>query len=320
MEVYSCNTTWTGGGKPNSADGLSSSMRPQVELKTMQKLAKAVAALIMLCSAAMGAVRLEAQHSYAGFDKDSYPGDAALAALRQSFRFAGFWLNNPPDTPQNGWAGKRALLKNNGFGFLVLFNGRLDAVLKGKDAAALGKADGKAAAAAAAREGFAANVRIFLDQEEGGRLLPEQAAYLFAWVDAVRAAGARAGIYCSGIDVPDGKNTISTARDIAEREKARARISAGAEHLALWIANVQCPPAPGCTLKNPPLSAIVTPSLKDFATVWQYAESPRRAEFSAGCPKNNAPDGNCYAPGMAQTADAFVDLNTADSADPSEEP
>jgi hypothetical protein len=88
----------------------------------------------------------------------------------------------------------------------------------------------------------------------------------------------------------------------------------------LWIANVQCPPAPGCTLKNPPLGAIITPSLKNFATVWQYAESPRRAQFSAGCPKNMAPDGNCYAPGMAQMPAGFVDLNTADSPDPSEEP
>jgi hypothetical protein len=35
--------------------------------------------------------------------------------------------------------GKRALLKNQGFGFLVLFNGRLDGQLKGSDAAVAGK-------------------------------------------------------------------------------------------------------------------------------------------------------------------------------------
>ena len=140
----------------------------------------------------------EAQRRYAGFDRNDYPGDAALAALRKDFSYAGYWLNTPPGAQQNSWVGRRALLRQNGFGFLVLFNGRLDAELKGKDAAALGTADGKAAVAAAAREGFAAKVRIFLDQEEGGRLLPEQAAYLFAWVDAVRAGGARAGVYCSG--------------------------------------------------------------------------------------------------------------------------
>jgi hypothetical protein len=105
--------------------------------------------------------------------------------------------------------------------------------------------------AAAAREGFAANVRIFLDQEEGGRLLPEQAAYLFAWVDAVRAGGARTGVYCSGIDVPEGHGTISTARDIVEREAALAKNSSkdSERRLALWIAGMHAEESPvenGC--------------------------------------------------------------------------
>jgi hypothetical protein len=271
---------------------------------------------------AAGGAQDKARNSYLGFDRNEYPGDGALAQLRKDFSYAGYWLNTPPGARQNGWVGKRALLKQYGFGYLVLFNGRHDAELKGKDAAALGTADGKAALAAAAREGFAANVRIFLDQEEGGRLLPEQAAYLFAWAEAVRAGGARAGVYCSGIDVPEGKSTISTARDIAEQESARTKNSSkdkNAEQLALWIANDQCPPSPACTLKNPPLSTIVTPSLKGFAVAWQYVQSPRRPEFSRACPRNDAPDGNCYAPGLAQGADTFVDLNVAWSADPSEE-
>jgi hypothetical protein len=278
----------------------------------------ALAALILL----VVAVPCAAQRSYAGFDRNDYPGDGSLAALRKSFFYAGYWLNDPPGAQTNSWVGKRELLKQTGFGFLVLFNGRLDAELKGNDAAALGTADGQAALAAAAREGFAADVRIFLDQEEGGRLLPEQAAYLFGWVDAVRAGGARAGVYCSGIDVPEGHGTISTARDIAEREQARltsAHEAGKREELALWIANDACPPSPGCTLKNPPLRAVVTPALKDFAVVWQYAQSPRRAGSSRACPANDEPDGNCYAPGLAETPNSIVDLNSADSADPSEE-
>jgi hypothetical protein len=54
-----------------------------------------------------------------------------------------------------------------------------------------------------------------------------------------------------------------------------------------------------------------------YATAWQYAESPRRAQFSASCPQNQAPDGNCYTPGMGQGSKIFVDLDVADSADPS---
>lgn len=245
---------------------------------------------------------------YLGFDRNVYPGDAALPALRRTFRYTGYWLNNPPGETRNTWAGKRAILKSSGFGFLVLFNGRVDAQLHGASAAALGAADGRAAVAAALRQGFPASVLIFLDQEEGGRLLPEQAAYLFAWVDAVRAAGARAGVYCSGIPVRDGKSAISTAQDIAQREAARAP-GPWKNALAIWVADDRCPPSPGCGFAAPPLPPA-------FA-VWQYAQSPRRAKFSAACPRNQAPDGNCYAPGLPPGPNTFVDLDTADSADPS---
>ena len=298
----------------------------RTELYKMQSMRRALLALLLLGFAGAG----KAQHAYPGFDRNDYPGDAALPVLRKVFRYTGYWLNNPPEERRNSWTGKRSLLKHEGFGFLVLFNGRTDVELKdaaskGTSAATLGALDGNAAVAAAAREGFPRNVLIFLDQEEGGRLLAEQSAYLFAWADAVRAAGARAGVYCSGIEVPDSSGTISTARDIVERESLRAKNSPKNENakrrLALWIANVQCPPSPGCTLANPmKLNSAFPPALAGSAVVWQYAQSPRRAQFSAGCPANQAADGNCYAPGLAQSANTFVDLNTADSSDPSEMP
>ena len=264
-----------------------------------------------------------AQKSYVGFDRNEYPGDANLTALRKNFRFSSYWLNNPPGAKHNTWAGKRALLEKNDFGFLVLFNGRLYEDLKGKDAAALGTEDGKAAVAAAIHEGFARDTLIFLDQEQGGRMLPEQSAYLFAWADAIRVGGARAGIYCSGIDVPDGPSTINTARDILQKERARAAADTDAKatpRLKLWIANDQCPPAPGCTLHHPSMSAIFPAELSASALVWQYAQSPRRKQFTGGCPKNYAADNRCYAPGMAQGPDSFVDLNVSSSADPSSAP
>jgi len=80
------------------------------------------------------------------------------------------------------------VLESAGFGFLVLFNGRLFAELKTvSNASSLGKSDALAAVAAAQREGFPASSIIFLDQEEGGRMLPKQKAYIFAWVDEVTA-------------------------------------------------------------------------------------------------------------------------------------
>jgi hypothetical protein len=180
---------------------------------------------------------------------------------------------------------------------------------------------------AARREGFARDVLIFLDQEEGGRLLQEQAAYILAWFDAVRAGGARAGVYCSGIPVHDGQSTVSTAQDIAERLAARPQplstTRIAERRVALWIADDRCPPSPGCNMKAPMLSLAFTPAASAadaFTSVWQYTQSPRREQFSAACPRNHAPDGKCYAPGLPQGTNTFVDLDTANSPDPSELP
>lgn len=262
-----------------------------------------------------------ARREYPGFDRNDYPGDAALPVLHKNFRYTVYWLNNPPGEQQNTWAGKREILKKNGFGFLILFNGRLDADLKGNNPAALGTADGKAAAANAEHEGFAHDVLIFLDMEEGGRLLQEQADYLFAWADAVQAAGARAGVYCSAIEVTDSSGKITTAKDIVDREAARSKSQANSgQHakLKLWVANDQCPPSPGCTLTHVPSVRTLSPDLAGSVLIWQYAQSPRRAQFTAGCPANYSSDNNCYAPGLPNGPNSFVDLNTSESSDPSE--
>ena len=132
--------------------------------------------------------------AYLGFDTNDYPGDPLLPELRRTFSFAGYWLNNPPGATSNTWMGKRETLSRRGFGFLILFNGRTYSQLKSPNRPdALGASDGRAAAETALREGFPKNAVIFLDQEEGGRLLPDQNTYLFAWIDAVIWAGFRRG-------------------------------------------------------------------------------------------------------------------------------
>src|SRR6185312_10993333 len=132
--------------------------------------------------------KADAAGSYAGFDRNDYPGDEALAELRRHFAFAGYWLNTPPGERRNTWVGKREALVRNGFGFLVLVNGRPDAVVLRAGRArtppvSLGRKDAADAVAAARLEHFPARTILFLDQEEGGRLLEEQAAYLFAWTE-----------------------------------------------------------------------------------------------------------------------------------------
>ena len=246
-----------------------------------------------------------------GLDRNSYPGDAVMATLQHSFAFTGFWLTNPPGEHSNPWVGKRAVLRTQGWGFLVLANGRLDAeILKAQRAgttpAALGRNDAALAAANAQHEGFPAHTILFLDQEEGGRLLDEQAAYLLGWTEAVAAAGFRPGVYASGQQVDDAPGArIDTIEDV------RARVQAGHLHeVAIFDALDQCPPAPGCTLAAKPLTTLPDPG----AIAWQYAQSPRRPEITKSCGRTYAADGNCYAPGFPQL---FLDLNVAASPDPS---
>ena len=50
------------------------------------------------------------------------------------------------------------------------------------------------------------------------------------------------------------------------------------------------------------------------ASVWQYAQSPRRAEITKSCAATYASDNQCYA---GVSPDLFLDLNLADSPDPS---
>ena len=249
----------------------------------------------------------QAQSSFLGFDRNDYPGDLKLKILRQTFAYTGYWLNNPPAATSNSWIGKRATLESAGFGFLVLFNGRLYKQLK-HNSAGLAQTDGQAAVSAAKREGFPARTIIFLDIEEGGRMLPEQKTYIYAWVDTVRAAGFRAGVYCSGIPAKEGKATVVTADDIQQ--------NAGGRQIAYFVTNDVCPPSPGCAFPenapNPARSGI------DFADAWQFAQSPKRKDFAAKCPANYNPDANCYPPGVDPSLKLHVDVEAATSADPSQ--
>jgi len=247
--------------------------------------------------------------SLLGFDRNEYPGDQNLKDLRATFSYAGYWLNNPPGSNANTWTGKRGELQAAGFGFLVLFNGRLYRELGSvARASELGKGDAHRAVQAAKREGFPPHAIIFLDQEEGGRLLPEQKAYLFAWVDGVSQAGFRAGVYCSGIAATEKSgDSVITAEDI--------RRSAGTRPITYWVTNDACPPSPGCVAHGrPPLPG---GSGVDFAEIWQFVQSPQRKDVASGCARSYAADGNCYAPGSSSGQKLHVDLDTATSADPS---
>jgi len=256
----------------------------------------------------MHRVAAAGNRSYLGFDRNIYPGDSSLPALRKSFAFTSYWLSPPPGEKLNTWQGKRELLLSHGFGFLVLYSGRSIRELKNEtDAAERGTQDSRAAATSAKKEGFAVDTIIFLDIEEGGRLPATYHIYLRAWSEELKRAGFLAGVYCSGIPVKEepGVN-ITTADDINSHMPSR--------EIVIWAFNDVCPPSPGCIFpENPPAPSA---SGISYAAVWQFAQSPRRKERTAHCPAKYAPDGNCYAPN--DTAHKwFLDVNAATSPDPS---
>jgi hypothetical protein len=277
----------------------------------------ALAAIACAQSVAPAAGSASGQQNYVGFDANDYPGDAQLPALRKQFAFTGYWLTNPPLTNTNSWVGKRSVLLRNGFGFLVVANGRLDkeivhAQKSGKPPAALAREDAAAVVAAARREGFPPGTIVFLDQEEGGRMLSEQADYLLAWTEAVAATTYRPGVYASAHPVPDGKGpdgkpvTITTIQDIRQR--------VAAQHLhpiAFWVIQDGCPPAPGCVVQTKPSSPDLSGILD--ADAWQYAQSPR-TNFAQACSATYGKDSNCYAPGISHIP---LDLSVSASPDPS---
>ncbi len=271
---------------------------------TIRAIVLVLLGLFIATSAPQGA----APHSYLGFDRNVYPGDSSLPILRKCFAFTSYWLSPPPGEKSNTWKGKRELLLSHGFGFLVLYRGHDSSELKNEtNATQNGIQDSRDAAASAKSEGFAAGTIIFLDVEEGGRLPAAYHLYLRAWSEQIKHAGFLAGVYCSGIPVKEEPGvTITTSEDI--------RNQGPLHEMVIWAYNDACPPSPGCSFpENPP-----APSASGiaYAAVWQFAQSPRRREFTAHCPTKYAPDGNCYAPD--DTAHKwFLDVNTATSPDPS---
>lgn len=248
----------------------------------------------------------QATNAFAGFDRNQYPGDAALPVLRKTFAFSSYWLSAPPGEKTNSWTGKRAMLQEQGFGFLLLYQGRTSGQLTKQICVDAGLADAQAAAAAARREGFPEGSRIFLDVEEGGRFSEGYHAYLRSWAESLKKEKYRPGIYCSGIAVDEGGGSRIISADDIQRH-------IGVEDVGYWVYNDACPPSPGCTAVGEPRAP--SASGVGYASVWQYVRSPREKKVARHCP-GYARDGNCYAPGDTKRQ-WFLDMNVATAADPS---
>ena len=147
-------------------------------------------------------------------------------------------------------------------------------------------------------------------KKKGGRMLPEQRAYVCcSRADAVNAFGYRAGVYCSGIPANEpGGATIITANDL--------RGNADRRKIVFLVYNDSCPPSPGCTFpRNPPSPQ---QSGVAFAAIWQFAQSPRRRGKSRPAASFELPHRwQLLRAHFCATDGVNIDLDSADSPDPS---
>lgn len=151
-----------------------------------------------------------------GFDTRDYPGDAAMRTWRDEspYRWVGYYLPAPCYTGTS-WQGKRATLRNMGWGIAVLFVGEQDwpAAAQARDTALAqpdpagprctrtnltterARADAADAERTAAAEGFPAGTVIYLDVERVEEVSDSLRTYVRTWVETVAAGRFQPGLY-----------------------------------------------------------------------------------------------------------------------------
>src|SRR5262252_10358716 len=181
-------------------------MEMRMATSSSARLVALLAIAVFIANLASSTPQETSTDYHLGFDRNDYPGDAAMKLLRRNFAFTGYWLGNPPGDTTNSWTGKRELLRSEGYGFLLLFAGPTSGQLRDQPYTRNRVADDtQAAAAAARREGFPSGSVIFLDIEEGGRLPSTYFTYLKSWASELTRLGFRAGVYCSAIPIDEGE-------------------------------------------------------------------------------------------------------------------
>jgi len=81
----------------------------------MNRLRSIGFALVLLCISALALFPMKPsklrianaadQGAFLGFDRNIYPGDAALPVLRKTFAFTSYWLSPPPGENLNTYKG-----------------------------------------------------------------------------------------------------------------------------------------------------------------------------------------------------------------------
>lgn len=217
---------------------------------------------------------------FAGFDRSDYPGGPAMRWLKAhtNLKWCGFYLGPAPSHPNTSWM-EADDEDLEGWGLAPIYLGQETA---GPGAhhvnAAQGAIDGADACKLMQEAGFDKGSVVYLDNEAGPPMLAPMQQYVGAWCDAVVAGGYAPGVYCSFYLGAQTKATRPNARIWVYHVNTTAEHKVG-----------------GATFKES------DPTLSGFAhaNVWQLDD-----EAIITCPPGPS--------GML-----VVDLNSADSADPS---
>lgn len=254
------------------------------------------ASVLAGCATTMGAGGMPAR-GVPGFDTRDYPGDAAMRAWFDAspYRWVGYYLPAPCYTGTT-WTGRRAALRGMGWGFALLFVGEQDwsamraapgdtvataepgaRCVTANLTAEQGAAHAGEAEAAAAADRFPAGAIIFLDVERVERVTPELDGYVRSWFGTLLERGR----YLPGLYAHDVN--VSALYAILEEEHARHGQTGRAP---LWVAQ-----QPGFNVLRAPAE-----SGYPVASVWQ---------------------GRFDTPETWDGITINIDVNVADSADPS---
>jgi hypothetical protein len=224
---------------------------------------------------------------FPGFDIGSYPGDEAMAAWAEAgvYQWCGYYLTSPchSDTVFVPFTGKAAFLQSLGLGLAIIYVGYQQS---GCGSTLLTRAQGVLhgmdAIAKCMEEGFPRNVVIFLDIEYfSGPILPSFADYYQGWLSAVLDTQTfQPGTYCA-------KANYNDVYSAAQQEYGAHGLPFGGP--VIWIALEDS--------AFDPVTADPTDSGIAEASLWQGLLDTQQSQG-----------------GVTLT----VDLDTADSADPSQ--
>ncbi len=153
---------------------------------------------------------------FAGFDKDTYPGDLVMQSLiaNSNLKWTGFYLTPAPSQGHNlKWMGKLDFLRALGWGIAPIYVGRQVKSIPRSDHRMTpenGITDGLHAARLAKSAGLVGSI-IYLDFENGAPLKPEQKIYYKNWATGVRSESCRPGVYCVSSIAPGLQITVPGA-------------------------------------------------------------------------------------------------------------